>query len=151
MPRLTDKQRKQIIADYVELGSYRAVAKKHGVTADTVKRAVLGDSATAQKATQKKEQNTADVLAHMDAKRDTVNQIIDKTLNVLNDEEKLSYTGPMQLATMLGILIDKFTATRPTVEKLRAEVSKAVGENPQAMEDDPITKSLKEEAEHGLL
>lgn len=151
MPRLTDKQRKQIIADYVELGSYRAVAKKHGVTADTVKRAVLGDATTAQKATQKKEQNTADVLAHMDAKRDTVNQIIDKTLDVLNDEEKLSYTGPMQLATMLGILIDKFTATRPTVEKLRAEVSKAVGENPRAMEDDPITKSLKEEAEHGLL
>lgn len=151
MPRLTDKQRKQIIADYVELGSYRAVAKKHGVTADTVKRTVLGDATTAQKATQKKEQNTADVLAHMDAKRDTVNEIIDKTLDVLNDEEKLSYTGPMQLATMLGILIDKFTATRPTVEKLRAEVSKAVGENPQAMEDDPITKSLKEEAEHGLL
>ena len=101
--------------------------------------------------THKKESNTADILAHMDEKRDTVNQIIDKTLDVLNNEQKLARTSPMQLATMLGILIDKFTATRPTVEKLRAEVSKAVGENPQAMEDDPITKSLKEEAKNGLL
>lgn len=31
MPRLTDKQRKQIIADYVELGSYNATAKRNGV------------------------------------------------------------------------------------------------------------------------
>lgn len=43
MPRLTDKQRKQIVADYVELGSYAAVAKKHGVADTTVKRAVEQD------------------------------------------------------------------------------------------------------------
>ena len=151
MPRLTDKQRKQIIADYVELGSYRAVGRKHGVTADTVKRAVLGDSTTTQKATHKKESNTADILAHMDEKRDTVNEIIDKTLDVLNNEQKLARTSPMQLATMLGILIDKFTATRPTVEKLKAELAKSTATVEKEVEDDPITKSLKEEAEHGLL
>jgi hypothetical protein len=32
--RLTDKQRKKIIADYVDLGSYNAVAKKHKVSVD---------------------------------------------------------------------------------------------------------------------
>lgn len=148
MPRLTDKQRKQIIADYVELGSYRAVAKKHGVTADTVKRAVLGDAATAQKATQKKEQNTADVLAHMDAKKETVNEIIDKALDVLNDKRKLESTGAMQLATMLGIIIDKFTGTRATVEKLKAELARAKTDVKADVEDDPITKALKEEL-HG--
>lgn len=148
MPRLTDKQRKQIIADYVELGSYRGVAKKHGVTADTVRRAVLGDSATAQKTTQKKEENTADILAHMDAKKDTVNEIIDKALNVLNDEVKLSRSSPMQIATMLGIVIDKFTGTRVAVDKIKAEIAKTKSTDPMTAEDDPITKALKEEL-HG--
>lgn len=148
MPRLTDKQRKQIIADYVELGSYRGVAKKHGVTADTVRRAVLGDSATAQKTTHKKEENTADILAHMDAKKDTVNEIIDKALNVLNDEVKLSRSSPMQIATMLGIVIDKFTGTRAAVDKIKAEIAKARSTDPMTVEDDPITKALKEEL-HG--
>ena len=36
--RLTDKQKKKIIADYVELGSYNAVAKIHGVSRQTVKK-----------------------------------------------------------------------------------------------------------------
>lgn len=35
--RLTDKQKKKIIADYVESGSYRATAKKFGVSDNTVK------------------------------------------------------------------------------------------------------------------
>ena len=34
--RLTDKQKKKIIADYVESGSYRATAKKFGVSKSTV-------------------------------------------------------------------------------------------------------------------
>lgn len=151
MPRLTDKQRKQVIADYIELGSYRAVAKKYGVTADTVRRAVLQDKTTTQKATQKKEANTNDILAHMDSKKDTVNEIIDKALDVLNDQQKLTKTSPMQIATMLGIVIDKFTGTRHVVEKLRADAARNSVETKEAVEDDPITKALKEEKENGLL
>lgn len=148
MPRLTDKQRKQIIADYVELGSYAAVAKKHGVADTTVKRAVEQDRQTLRIADHKKESNTADILAHMDAKKDTVNEIIDKALDVLNDKQKLSRASPMQIATMLGIVIDKFTGTRAAVEKLRADVAKSKGADPMTVEDDPITKALKEEL-HG--
>ena len=77
-----------------------------------------------------------------------MNEIIDKALDVLNDKEKLSRTGPMQLATMLGIVIDKFTGTRAAVEKLKAEAAKTKGADPMAVEDDPITKALKEEL-HG--
>ena len=39
--RLTDKQKKKIIADYVQLGSYNAVSKINGVSATTVKNIVL--------------------------------------------------------------------------------------------------------------
>lgn len=76
--RLTDKQRKEIIADYVELGSYRAVAKKHGVTHQTVKRVAEECTQITQKIQHKKEQNTADILAHMDSKKDDVNRVIDR-------------------------------------------------------------------------
>ena len=148
MPRLTDKQRKQIIADYVELGSYAAVAKKHGVADTTVKRAVEQDNQTLRIADHKKDSNTADILAHMDAKKDTVNEIIDKALNVLNDEAKLSRSSPMQIATMLGIVIDKFTGTRAAVDKIKAEIAKTRSTDPMTVEDDPITKALKEEL-HG--
>ena len=39
--RLTDKQKKKIIADYVQIGSYNAVSKINGVSATTVKNIVL--------------------------------------------------------------------------------------------------------------
>ena len=55
--RLTDKQKKQIVADYVELGSYNAVAKKHGVTRQTVKNVVSVDTEIIQKLQDKKDEN----------------------------------------------------------------------------------------------
>lgn len=148
MGRLTDKQRKEMISDRAEGMSYRQLAERYGTSVTTVKRTLAKNPEVAQKVTQKKESNTADILAHMDEKRDTVNEIIDKALDVLNDKEKLSRTGPMQLATMLGIVIDKFTGTRAAVEKLKAEAAKTKGADPMAVEDDPITKALKEEL-HG--
>ena len=108
--RLTDKQKKRITADYVELGSYNAVAKKHGVSKDTVRRIVNGDTEFAQKAQDKKEENTKSILDHMESKRDVVNEIISKGLNVLNDPDKLKAATPSQITTALGTLIDKFVA-----------------------------------------
>lgn len=131
--RLTDKQRKEIIADYVELGSYRAVAKKHGVTHQTVKRVAEECTQITQKIQHKKEQNTADILAHMDSKKDDVNRVIDRYLAALLDEERIAKATPAQLTTAMGTLIDKFTGIRPMS-----------GEN--AAEDDPLTKALMEEA-----
>ncbi len=64
--RLTDKQKKKIIADYVQIGSYNATAKLKGVSQDSVKRIVLGCEDFAQKAQQKKEQNTTDILGYME-------------------------------------------------------------------------------------
>lgn len=139
--RLTDKQRKAIIADYVELGSYNAVGKRHGVADTTVKRIVVSDSEMQKKLEHKKEQNTADILAHMDSKKDDVNRVIDRYLAALLDEERIAKASPAQLTTAMGTLIDKFTGIRPMS-----------GEN--AAEDDPLTKALMEEAErmkHGDL
>lgn len=107
--RITDKKRKKIVADYLELGSYNATAKKNGVSKDSVKRIVQDCEDFAEKSQQKKDENTADILAYMESKRNIVCEIIDKGLTALNDPEKLATATPAQITTALGTLIDKFT------------------------------------------
>ena len=88
--RLTDKQKKKILADYAELESYSATAKLNGVSKDTVRRIVASCADFAGKAQEKKEQNTQDILAYMDGKRDIVCEILGKGLDALNRPEKLA-------------------------------------------------------------
>lgn len=119
--RLTDKQKKRIVADYVELGSYNAVAKANEVSVNTVKNVVGGDQNAnfAQKCKQKKEENANDILEHMNTKKETVKEIIDTYLEKLLDPIVMERATPAQLTTALGTLIDKFTASeknKPPVE-----------------------------------
>lgn len=107
--RLTDKQKKKIIADYVQLGSYNAVAKLNGVSDKTVKSVVMANPDFTEKSEQKKEENTADILAYMESQKQTICEIIGKGLMVLNDPEKLKEATPAQITTALGTLIDKWT------------------------------------------
>ena len=107
--RLTDKQKKKIVADYLETGSYRATARKNRIADETVKRIVLECSDIEQKVAQKKEENTADILAYMESQKELVCEIIGKGLAALNDPEKLAEATPAQITTALGTLIDKWT------------------------------------------
>ncbi len=107
--RLTDRQKKKILADYVQTNNYCATAKTNGVSATTVKNLVRANADIVEKCEQKKEENTVDVLAYMDAQRETVCQIIGKGLAVLNDPEKLAEATPSQITTAIGTLIDKWT------------------------------------------
>lgn len=106
--RLTDRQKKKIIADYIQLGSYNAVGKIHGVAASTVRKIVLKDPQSKEKLSIKKEENSADILAYMDSQKEIVCEIIAKGLTVLNDPEKLAEATPNQITTALGTLIDKW-------------------------------------------
>lgn len=106
--RLTDRQKKKIVADYLETDSYRATARKNRVADGTVKRIVLECSDIEQKVAQKKEENTADILAYMESQKGLVCEIIGKGLAALNDPEKLAEATPAQITTALGTLIDKW-------------------------------------------
>lgn len=130
--RLTDRQRKKLVADYMLMGNYSAVARKHKVSADTVKNAVKSDPDFARKSEQKKEETETDILAYMDEQSNMVKNILGKGLQSL--DQKIGAASPKEIATIMGILIDKWTKERPTT--LQNEV-----------EDDPLTKALKEEAE----
>ena len=136
--RLTDKQKKKIVADYLETGSYNATAEKNGVCGHTVKRIVAECPEISEKLEQKKEENTADILAYMESKRGVVCEIIEKGLAALNDPEKLAEASPAQITTALGTLIDKWA---PKGQPITGK---------DQVEDDPITKALKGKYGHGL-
>ena len=53
-PRLTDYQKKRIIASYVETGTYRAAARACQVSVNTVRKLVQDDTEMLKKAEQKK-------------------------------------------------------------------------------------------------
>lgn len=106
--RLTDRQKKIIIADYVECGSYRATAKRNGVSNDTVRRIVSSESEIVQKATQKKEQNTLDMLAYMESRKEQAKEVLDAYIKALADPEKIDCAKLSEVATAMGIVIDKF-------------------------------------------
>ena len=105
---LTDRQKKKIIADYVELGSYNATAKKNGVSRNTVKHIVMGDSESAIKCQQKKEQNTLDMLAYMESHKKQAQGVLDKYLTALANPDKIEAAKLSEVATAMGILMDKF-------------------------------------------
>lgn len=107
--RFTDKEKKQIIADYIDCENYSAVARKHGCSQTAITKIVKADRESLKKLEDKKEENTQDVLAYMDEKKETVCNVIDSLLTAMQDEHKIGRANIQQVATALGIVIDKFT------------------------------------------
>lgn len=134
MAKLTDKQRKRIIAEYVEGGtSQRKLAEKYHVSPYLIRSILSEDKNLAQKISHKKEENTKSVLAFMDSKKQTVCDLIDKLLAAMGDEDKIAATPLNQLATAMGIVIDKYTAgetpkTADTAANNLFEAIEAIGE-----------------------
>ena len=62
LPKLTDRQKKKIIADYVDNGNYSETARINGVNKSTVQRLISKNQEVQQKAQEKKEENTQDML-----------------------------------------------------------------------------------------
>lgn len=106
--RLTDKQKKKIVADYVQLQNYRAVAKLNDVSANTVRRIIAENPDVEQKCTQKKEQNTQDMLSYLDSKREEAQNLLGLYLQAMADPDKIAEATLPQLSTAFGTIVDKF-------------------------------------------
>ena len=106
--RLTDRQKKKILADYVQTNNYCATAKINGVSATTVKNLVRANADIVEKCEQKKEENTADVMEYMNDHKDLVCSFIGKGLEMRKDPEKLAAANLSQITTAMGTLIDKW-------------------------------------------
>ena len=131
--KLTDKQKKKIIADYMENGNYRETARINSVAVDTVRRIILKNKNNqdfVKKSAEKKEENTKDILQYMDSIVPKQKKIIDLSLEAL--EEKLSnpdmFTNVKDIVTVYGVIFDK--ALKYKEMKLReAELEQKKKEN----------------------
>lgn len=125
--KLTDKQKKKIIADYMENGNYRETARINSVAVDTVRRIILKNKNNqdfVKKSTEKKEENTKDILEYMDSIVKDQKEVINLSLQVLKD--KLSspdlFTNIRDVAIVYGTIFDK--ALKYKEMKLREEEMK---------------------------
>lgn len=109
---LTDRQKKKIIADHVNGMSFRKIGRKYGISDTTVRRVVNGDSETKQKVAQKKEQNTKDMLEFLDSISGKAQQFVEMALASMLDPERMNEASVRELATAMGIVIDKFAKYR---------------------------------------
>lgn len=136
--RLTDRQKKKILADYVQTNNYCATAKINGVSATTVKNLVRANADIVEKCEQKKEENTADVMEYMNDHKDLVCSFIGKGLEMLNDPEKLAAANLSQITTAMGTLIDKWAMIGggPSDNGKEDELSKSLREMAEELEND---------------
>lgn len=125
--KLTDKQKKKIIADYIENENYRETARINSVAVDTVRRIILKNKNNQdfiKKSTEKKEENTKDILEYMDSIVKDQKEVINLSLQVLKD--KLSspdlFTNIRDVAIVYGTIFDK--ALKYKEMKLREEEMK---------------------------
>ena len=125
--KLTEQKKKKLIADYVIMQSYSAVARKHKVSVDSVRRAVKNDPEFVNLANHKKKETEKDLMTYMDSQSKTIQSILGKGLE--NIDQKIDNMPPKDAATVMGILIDKWTRNG-------AQAPKDDGE------DDAVTKAL---------
>lgn len=107
--RLTDKEKKQIIAYYIECQNLRETARKFNVSPDTVKRLTVEEKDIGQNLSQKRQENTKSVLQEMDSKKQKKIELLNKLLEAM--DKKLDnvdmFTNIKDLATAYGIIMDK--------------------------------------------
>ena len=107
--RLTDEQKKKIIADYVDTGSYSESARMNGISVTGVKKIVDKDEESLRMFNQKKLDNTQSTIEYMNTQHETKKKILDKILKAIEDKADNidMFTNIKDLATAYGIIVDK--------------------------------------------
>lgn len=110
--RLTDRQKKKIVADYAEYGNFSEVARVNKIAIDTAKRVVRSDVDTLKIVKYHQDKNKLDMLEYMDTKVDMVQRFIDLAIVELSKPEKLEKARLSEITTAVGTMIDKWTGIK---------------------------------------
>ncbi len=109
--KLTDKQKKKIIADFVENNNYSETARMNNISEYTVRKLCKdsNNKEIKEKIEQKKEENTKSMLEMITETNNKRLQVISKLVNAIDDKaDKVdAFTNVKDLASAYGILIDK--------------------------------------------
>lgn len=128
MSKLSDIEKGKILADRLEGVPIRRLAEKYNVSTTTIQRVIKSDTEMSQKVIQKRNQNVMDMLEYMDSRKGQAQGIIDTYLEALADPEKLESASLQQIATALGIVVDKFTKTTPAGENALSKLDEVLKE-----------------------
>jgi len=96
--RLTDKQKKKIVADYVMLQNY----------VQTAKLIVKENPDCARLCDEKREDNARDMLSYLESKRNEAQELLGLYLKAMADPDKIAEATLPQLSTAFGTIVDKF-------------------------------------------
>jgi transposase-like protein len=123
--KLTDKDKKNIIADYVECQNYSEVARKYNISDTAVKKIVDNDKDSLVKLEQKKEENIKSTLEYMEEQHEVKKRLLDKLLKGMEvkAEEIDMFTNIKDLATAYGIILDKELKLKEINQKLNENTS----------------------------
>jgi hypothetical protein len=108
MKQLTEYDIQLIIADYVLLNSYRAVALKYNISVERVQRILQKHDKERQSATAIKKEIHYDVNNYLKSIQPAVKELIALYLTELFTPEKIAKASTKDLAIVMGILTEKF-------------------------------------------
>lgn len=112
--KFTDRQKKNIVKHYIECQNASAVARKYGCSEATVRRIVGKNPEVAKKVEEKKAENTETILEHMQRQAGEVCGLLDRLIEAMGEGSAIERANIVQLATALGILIDKYAERTQT-------------------------------------
>ena len=107
--KLTDKQKKKIIADYIENQNYSLTGRINKVDTETVRRIVKADREFAKKSELKKEKDTQDILEYMNDITQGQKKVINLSLEVITEmlEKRDKRLTGRDIAMIYGVIFDK--------------------------------------------
>lgn len=121
--KLTDKQKKKIYADYINNNNYSETGRMNGISKQTVIRIVksFNNTETERKVTQKKEENTKDILDYMDSIAEDQKEIIKLSMEAMKEKLKNPdmFTSVKDIAMVYGIIYDKALKSKELKNKAK--------------------------------
>lgn len=100
--KIDAKKMEQLWKDYKISENFKGVAEKHGVSVYMVKKAVERFSLI-------EDEKDDSVIKYIDTKRKDACDFISKCMAIMADDEKLEKASINQIASAMGIVIEKFT------------------------------------------
>ena len=137
--RLTDAEKKKIIADYVINQNYRETARLNNVSDNEVRNIVKANKDISQKLASKKEETTQNMLDWFTSQYGTKQRILNKLLKAIEEKsEDTDINTIKELATAYGIILDK--------ELKMMEMQRGNGSREDIMKVEELLEKIKDEA-----
>lgn len=107
--KLTDKQKKKIIADYIETQNYSETGRRNNVADVTVKDVIMKNPDVLKNLEQKKEEDTKDILEYMNDITKGQKKVINLSLEVITEmlENRDKRLTGRDIAMIYGVIFDK--------------------------------------------